>query len=89
MSTQKLKNVSLDDYRTFLKKAGCNHVETETTHLQISCSIRTLALYLHNSRVIQKQNSRVMHRLNSRVLHIINTNYGNDSRIISFFFGCT
>lgn len=32
MSTRKLTNVSLDDYREFLRKAGCNYVSTEGGH---------------------------------------------------------
>jgi len=32
MSTQKLKNVPLRDYRDFLKKAGCRCVGTEGGH---------------------------------------------------------
>lgn len=32
MSTHKLCNVSLDDYREFLRKAGCNHIRTEGGH---------------------------------------------------------
>ena len=29
MSTRKLSNVSLADYRDFLVKAGCKHISTE------------------------------------------------------------
>ncbi|MDL2299236.1 SEC-C domain-containing protein [Bacteroides sp. OttesenSCG-928-E20] len=32
MSTRKLSNVKLDDYREFLRKAGCNYVRTEGGH---------------------------------------------------------
>lgn len=32
MSTRKLSNVSLSDYREFLRKAGCKHVGTEGGH---------------------------------------------------------
>lgn len=32
MSTHKLSNVSLDDYRDFLRKAGCKKIRTEGGH---------------------------------------------------------
>lgn len=32
MSTRKLSNVTLDDYRAFLEKAGCKYVGTEGGH---------------------------------------------------------
>ena len=32
MSTQKLSNVSLNDYRSFLKKAGCTCISTNGGH---------------------------------------------------------
>lgn len=32
MSTHKLSNVSLKDYREFLKKAGCKKIRTEGGH---------------------------------------------------------
>lgn len=32
MSTHKLSNVSLDDYREFLQKAGCKKLRTEGGH---------------------------------------------------------
>lgn len=32
MSTEKLSNVTLADFRDFLSKAGCNHISTEGGH---------------------------------------------------------
>ena len=32
MSTHRLSNVSLDDYREFLKKVGCKNIDTEGGH---------------------------------------------------------
>ncbi|NDV69252.1 type II toxin-antitoxin system HicA family toxin [Dysgonomonas sp. 25] len=32
MSTRKLKNVKLADYREFLSKCGCKHIRTEGGH---------------------------------------------------------
>lgn len=32
MSTHKLSNIPLKDYRLFLKKAGCKHVRTKGGH---------------------------------------------------------
>lgn len=32
MTTQKLSNVKLSDYRAFLKKAGCKYINTEGGH---------------------------------------------------------
>ena len=32
MSTRKLSNVSLSDYREFLRKAGCKYISTEGGH---------------------------------------------------------
>ncbi len=49
MNTQKLSNVSLADYREFLKKAGCKKISTEGGHEKWSRNdlLRPIILQTH------------------------------------------